>query len=123
MQQQIVLNFDATGFEGFESTQQFFAYGVRTLKDEEGRPVKQHYQAAELDYSPSQWSQKCNELNGTSVTLNDADRWTEVFGDVRWIYQLVYKHIIAKDRGIEELEMLRDQINRQIAVAKQSKRK
>jgi len=118
MVHQILLNFDATGFEGFETCREYFAHCSRTLKDEADSPLKQHYQAADLGMSPAQWSQKLNESNNTTVTLNDAEEYTEKFGDVRWINFLVHKHIVLKERNLDELKRLRDQIDAQIAKAR-----
>lgn len=120
MVQQIVLNFDATGFEGFETCREYFAHCTRTLKDEKGMPVKQHYQAADMEMSPAQWSQKLNESNNTTVTINDAEEYTDRFNDVRWINFLVHKHIIEKQRGVDEMVKLRDQLNAQIQKAQKS---
>lgn len=67
-----------------------------------------------MDMSPSQWSQKLNEKNNTSVNLNDAERFTELFGDTRWITYLVWKHIIKAKRSKDELIKMREQIERQL---------
>ena len=88
------------------------------MKDESGQALKKHYQAADLDMSPAQWSQKLNESNNTTITLNDAEAYTEKFGDVRWINFLVYKHIVAPRRNVDELVRLREQLDRQIADAR-----
>ncbi len=117
MVQQIVLNFDATGFEGFETCREYFAHCTRTLKNDAGGAISQKYQAADMQMSPAQWSQKVNESNNTSVTLNDAEEYTSIYGDTRWINHLVYKHIILKGRNVDELKRLRDQLDRQIAAS------
>lgn len=104
--EQIVLNFDATGFDAFDSIHEFFTYHSLGLKDDNKRPIKQCVQAMEMDYSPSQWNQKLHQNNNTSVSLNDADAYSEKFGDVGWIYFAVHKHIIQRGSltEIEELE-------------------
>lgn len=113
--EQIILNFDASEFDGFDRTQEYFAFRTRTIRDEGGRPVKQCVQAMELDFSPSQWSQKLCESNNTTITLNDADKHTEIFGEVGWIHFLVQKHIINKKQNREALLKLRKEIDAQLA--------
>lgn len=113
--EQITLNFDASEFEGFESLQEFFSYATRSVRDPDGRVVKQCVQAMQMDYSPSQWSQKINRLNNTAVSLDDADRHSELFGDVRWVYFAIQKHIINKKRNRDDLLRLRAEIDRQLA--------
>lgn len=112
--EQITLNFDASEFEAYEGAQEFFAHSSKMTRDEQGRVVKGGVQAMEMDYSPSQWSHKLNKSNNTSVTLDDADKHTEIYGNTEWIYFLVKKHIIDKKRNLDELIQLRDQLNRQI---------
>jgi hypothetical protein len=117
MVKQIVLNFDATGFEGFTSCRNYLSFCSQTLKDENGAVLKQHYQAADMSMAPSRWSNKLNETNNTTVTLNDAERYTEKFGDVRWINFLVWKHIVSPKRNLDDLKRLRDELDAQIAAA------
>lgn len=112
--EQITINFDASEFEGYESLQEFFAHMTCTVKDEQGRVIKQGVQAMEMDYSPSQWSQKRTESNNTALSLKDADKHTEIYGDVRWIYYAIQKHIIKKKRPREELLLLKAEIERQL---------
>lgn len=112
--EQITLNFDAREFDGFESIREYFSYRTRVTKDETGKVIKQAVQAMEMDYSPSQWSQKVNESNNTTITLNDADRFTETFGDVSWIYFAIQKHIINKKRNRDDLLRLKAEIDRQL---------
>lgn len=114
---QITLNFDASEFDGFESAQEFFAHCSRLIRDEDSRVIKQAVQAMEMDYSPSQWSHKLNKSNNTSLTLDDVERHTEIFGDVNWIYFLIQKHIIKPKRNRDQLLKLREEIERQLAEA------
>jgi hypothetical protein len=107
--EQIVLNFDASGFESFEGTHECFSHQTRCVRDESGRPIKQAVQAMEMDFSPSQWSQKVNQSNNTSVNLNDADHFTELYGDTTWIHYAVWKHIVCANRG-DEIEQLEKQL-------------
>jgi hypothetical protein len=118
MVKQIVLNFDATGFEGFETCREYFAFGASTLRDEAGLALKKHYQAADMDLAPQQWGNKLNESNNTTITLNDAERYTEKFGDTRWINFLVWKHIVSPKRNIDDLKRLRDELDAQINQAR-----
>jgi hypothetical protein len=106
MKEQITLNFDANGFEAFDTIHEFFTYQSKGLRDGSGQPIKQCVQAMVLDYSPSQWNQKLQQTNNTAVSLNDADKYTEQYGDVSWIYFAVFKHIIQRGsiQEIEELE-------------------
>lgn len=115
--EQIVLNFDASEFDGYESCREYLNRCTHNLRNSKGEPVFQKAIAADLDYSPSQWSQKISESGDARVTLNDAEKYAEVFGDVKWIYYLVYKHIIKKGRNTEALLRLRDDIDRQLADA------
>jgi len=112
--EQITLNFDASEFEAFNSVQEFYAHRTFSIRDDQGRVVKQGVQAMEMDYSPSQWSHKINKANNTSLTLEDADRHTDLYGDVAWIYYLIQKHIIKKKRNRDELLLLRAEIDRQL---------
>ena len=115
--QQIILNFDASEFDAFERTQEFFSHATRTLKDEQGRTVKQCVQAMEVDLAPTQWNQKLNETNNTSVTLNDADKYTEFSGDSRWIEFAYWKHVIKKKKNRTQLLKLKEQIERELEAA------
>lgn len=119
--EQIKLDFDSSGFEAFKSTQHFFAHASLTIRDNDGRVITREVQAMEMDRAPSHWNHKCNETNNTSVNLNDADAYTELYGDTRWIHFAVWKHIIQaeKEVDIERLERelaearrLRDQRSR-----------
>lgn len=112
--EQITLNFDASEFDGYETAQEFFAHMTCTVKDDAGRIVKQGVQAMELDYSPSQWSHKRTKSNNTAISLEDADKHTEIYGDVSWIYYLIQKHIIKKKRNREQLLRLKAEIERQL---------
>ena len=116
MNEQITLNFDASEFEAFEGIHEFFSHGTKTVRDRNGRVIKQGVQAMEMDFSPSQWSQKVNQSNNTCVNLNDADDYTDRYDDVRWIHYAVWKHIIQKARE-EDIEAL----ERQLAEAKRRK--
>lgn len=112
--EQITLNFDADGYDAFEYADEFFAHATRSLRDEQGRTVKQAVQAMEMDYSPSQWSQKLNRSNNTAVSLRDADIHTEKFGNTDWICFLYYKHVVKPLRG----ESLVERLERELAAAK-----
>ena len=112
--EQIVLNFDASEFDGYETCREFLSYSTYNLKDREGRTVLQKAIAAELDYSPSQWSQKRSQSGDARITLDDAETYAEKFGDVSWIHYLVYRHIIKKGRNREALLRLREQIDKQL---------
>lgn len=114
--EQITLNFDASEFDGYNTTQEYFAHASRILRDDAGRIVQGQVQAMQMDYSPSHWSQKINKLNNASITLDDADRHTEIYGDVSWIYYLIHRHIIKKRKNLSDLLAARDEINRQIAL-------
>lgn len=113
--EQIVLNFDATGFEGYESCREYFVHSTHTVKDDQGRRVFQKTIAMEMDYSPSHWSQKLGEAGDSRITLNDAEQYSEKFGDVRWIHYLVYKHIVKKKKNREQLLRLKEEIERELA--------
>lgn len=115
--EQITLNFDASEFDAFEYADEFFAHTTRTLKDDQGRTIKQAVQAMEMDYSPSQWSQKLNRSNNTAVTLRDADIHAEKFGGTDWICFLYYKHVIKPTREEDVIARL----ERELAVAKRLK--
>lgn len=114
--EQITFNFDAREYDAFEYADEFFAHTVRSIKDEQGRIVKQAAQAMEMDYSPTQWSQKLNRSNNTAISLRDADVHTEIFGNIDWISFLYYKHVIKPQRG----EDLVARLERELAAAKQS---
>lgn len=109
--EQITLNFDATSYDAFEYADEFFAHAARNVKDEEGRVIKQALQAMDMDYSPSQWSQKINRSNNTAVTLRDADIHTEIFGNTEWISFLYYKHVIKPRRGEDRIAMLERELS------------
>lgn len=113
--QQITLNFDTTDFDGFDGLQDYFSHASKTLRDEQGRVVKQSVQAMEMDFSPSHWSQKVNGLNNAAITLTDADGWTEKYGDVSWIYYLIDRHIIKRGRNRDDLLKARAEIDRQLS--------
>lgn len=119
--EQITLNFDASEFDGFDSLQEFYAHRTRRIKDRAGSVVKQCVQAMEMDYSPSQWSQKLNKSNNTALTLDDIDRHTELYGDVTWIYYAIHRHIIRGQKSREELLQLRAEIDRQLSVVGNSR--
>ena len=112
--EQIVLNFDASKFDGYETCREYLQHCTHGLIDDKGRSVLQKAIAAELDYSPSQWSQKISESGDARVTLTDAELYSDKFGDVDWINYLVYKHIIKKGRNREALLKLRADIDRQL---------
>jgi len=112
--EQIILNFDTSEFDAFDSVQEYFAHSTMLLKDKNGRIVKQCVQAMEMDMSPSQFNQKLHESNNTSLTLRDAERHTEHYGDVGWIHFLIYKHILKKKRNRDELLRLRAQIDAEL---------
>lgn len=113
--EQIVLNFDASEFDGYQTAREYLQRCTHVLKDEHGRAVYQKTIAMELDYSPSQWSQKISQAGDARTTIDDGEQYTERFGDVGWIYYLVYKHIIKKGRDRESLLKLRADIDRQLA--------
>lgn len=115
--EQITLNYDASEFDGFDSTQEFFAHSTFGVKDDTGRNTKQCVQAMEMDMSPSQWAHKRNQSNNTAITLNDIDRHTEIFGDVRWIYYAIQKHIIKTNESKEALLKLRAEIDKKLEAA------
>tara|TARA_Y100000310_G_scaffold301563_1_gene338144 strand:- start:625 stop:978 length:354 start_codon:yes stop_codon:yes gene_type:complete len=112
--EQIVLNFDASEFDGFGSCREYLQHATFNLRDSEGGKILQKVIAAELDYSPSQWSQKASESGDARITLNDAELYTEKFGDVSWIHYLVYQHIIKTGRNRDALLKLRAQIDQQL---------
>lgn len=118
--EQIVLNFDASEFDGYEMCREYLQHCSHTLKDGMGNKVFQKQIAMELDYSPSQWSQKISESGDARVTLNDAEHYTDKFDDVQWIHYLVYKHIIKKGRNRDALLKLREDIDRQLAATAQA---
>lgn len=122
MVKQIVLNFDSTGFEGFTSCRNYLSFCSQTLKGDNGGVLKQHYQAADMGLSPPLWSNKLNESNNKTVTLNDAERYTEKFGDTRWINFLVWKHIVSPKRNIDDLKRLRDELDAQISAVSKSRK-
>jgi hypothetical protein len=113
--EQITLNFDASEFDGYQTCREYLQTCTHKLKDEQGRAVYQKTIAMELDYSPSQWSQKISQSGDARTTLDDAEKYTEHFGDVGWINYLVYKHIIKKNRNRDALLKLRADIDRQLA--------
>lgn len=115
MNEQITLNFDASEFDGYEKSQEFFKHAAMTTRDSKGEVIKQCVQAMEMDYSPSQWSQKLNKSNNTSVTLDDADKHTDLYGNVSWIYYLIHKHIIKKKRPRAELLRLKAELDAELA--------
>lgn len=117
MAQQLLIDYEASEFEGFERTQEFFAYMSRTLRNEKGVIVAQKYQAADMEMSPAQFSQKLNESNNTSITLNDADRHTEIFGDTRWIEYAFWKHVVKRKKNRQKLLELKAQIERELEAA------
>jgi hypothetical protein len=115
--EQITLNFDAGEYDAFDYADEFFAHASRSVKDDEGRTVKQAAQAMVMDYSPTQWSQKLNRSNNTAVSLRDADIHTERFGGTDWICFLYYKHVIKPIRGEDVVARL----ERELAAAKKMK--
>lgn len=112
--EQIVLNFDASEFEGYETCREYLAHCTHNLRDQQGRGIYQKTIAMELDYSPSQWSQKLSESGDARITLNDAEAYADQFGDVSWVHYLVYKHIIKKGRNRDALIRMREEIDRQL---------
>lgn len=112
--EQITLNFDASEFDGYEGIHEFFSHSIKCTRDKDGKTVKQCVQAMEMDYSPSQWSHKTNKSNNTSVTLDDADKHTEIYGNVDWIYFALHKHVIKKKRNREQLLRLKAEIESQL---------
>lgn len=115
MPEQVTINFDASGYESFERCQQFFSHQTHRLRDAQGRVVKQAVQAMEMDMSPSQWSQKTNESNNTTVTLNDAEVYTEKFGDTEWINWLFWRHVVNKKNKKEELLRMKEEIEKKLS--------
>ncbi len=115
--EQITLNFDASEFDAFESVQEYFAHRTRLIKDDTGRAIKLGVQAMEMDMSPSQYSHKLNESNNTMLTLRDAEKHTEIFGDIGWVHFLIFKHILKKKRNREELLKLKAEIDAQLREA------
>lgn len=118
--EQIVLNFDASEFDGYETCREYLQHCSHVVKDDCGNQVFQKQIAMELDYSPSQWSQKISESGDARITLNDAEKYSDKFGDVQWIHYLVYKHIIKKGRDRDALIKLRADIDRQLAATEQA---
>lgn len=112
--EQITLNFNADKFEGYATCREYLQHCTHILKDEKGRPIRQKEIAMELDYSPSQWSQKISQSGDARTTLDDAEDYTDSFNDADWIYYLVHKHIIKKKRNREELLKLKADIERQL---------
>lgn len=112
MPEQITINFEATEFEGFDTPSEYFAYITRTLR-RNGLPVQQKYQAADLEMSPSQFSQKVNQSNNTSITLDEAFKHMDIFGDTRLLDYLVFHLKKKRDRDEikAELERLQKQLD------------
>jgi hypothetical protein len=117
---QMIINFDATGFEGFDSPNDYFAYCSKTARDSEGRPLKQHYQAADMDMSPPQWNQKLNKSNNTAVMLDEAFLYSQKFGDWRWLDYGNWLRAQSDAANVDALIAQREQLDRQIQRAKQS---
>ncbi|MEO0438582.1 MAG: hypothetical protein AAF098_16910 [Pseudomonadota bacterium] len=105
---QITISFEASEFDAFANAQEQFRHMTYTIKDEKGETVKNCVQAMRMDYSPSQWSQKINSTNNTCVTIKDAEKHTEIFGETSWIKYLVWKHIIKPQRNRDIEEMRRE---------------
>jgi hypothetical protein len=119
---QIALNYDASEFDGYESAAEYFAHRSKILKDETGRPVKQAYQAMELDHSPTNWSQKINKLDDKSVSLDMAVTHAKKFKEYGWVYYVIDTVILAQDESVQELEKLQAAIDAKIARLKGKKR-
>jgi hypothetical protein len=111
---QMIINFDATGFEGFETANEYFSFCSKTAKDSEGRHLKQHYQAAEMDMSPSQWSQKLNRLNGTGIMLDEAFTYSHKTNDWRWLDYANWARANATKDDVDFLVAERDRLNARI---------
>ena len=112
---QLLINFDSTGFEGFETPNESFSFCSRTARDQEGKPLKQHYQAADMGMSPSQWSQKLNRTNGTGVMLDEAFEYSARTGDWRWLDFGNWKRSQLEDRNVDALVAERARIDALIA--------
>lgn len=112
--EQITLNFDSTGFEGFTDLHEFLSFCTLTLKDDKGRVIHKNVQAMELDKSPSQWSQKVCQGNNTCINLNDLHQYTTKFKDTRWIDFAYWKYRIQENADLDDLKRMRDELERKI---------
>lgn len=120
--EQITLQFDASEFESYDTTHEFFQHVTLTTRDEYKRLVKRHAQACALDYAPSQWNHKCNQTNNTSVNLNDLDNFIDEYGDVRIIQYLLWRHVIdhGMDSEIAEMERVLAEAKRRRSITRRT---
>lgn len=113
--EQVQLNFDSTGFENVPTLHDYIVRCSFTLKDKYGNPVYQNTQAMNMDLSPSQWNQKLNKTNNTSISVCDLERYTEQHNDTRWIDFAYWKFRIQGGADIDDLKRMRDELEQQIA--------
>jgi hypothetical protein len=98
--EQVVLNFDASPFDGYAKCREFIAHRIH----KQGVPQKAI--AADMDYSPSHLNRKVTQSpkDTAKFTLDDAELFIEVTGDISPVYYLVHKYAANRPDRIAELE-------------------
>lgn len=113
---QLVLNFDQSYTEGFETCRSFVADRV-SKQHKQGRRYYQKEIAMDMDYSPSYLSRKMangrDSVDTDRLTLDDFEQFIEVTGDTTPIYYLVEK-FIGQAQSLERLKAEQERITKQI---------
>jgi hypothetical protein len=110
--QQVVLNFDASPFDGYSTCREY----VHRQVYQQGVHLK--VIAADMDYSPSQLTRKLTQspTDSARFTLDDLEVFMQVTGDVTPVYCLVHKHVTGK-KNKEALLKLKAEIEAQLKEA------
>ena len=109
---QLSINFDVDITRAFASCRAYVENRVHH------QAIPQKAIAADMDYSPSQLSQKLAQGNNTSArfTLDDLELFMQVTGDVEPVKYLVAKYLY--EQPAEELERQIAELQERLAEAK-----
>jgi hypothetical protein len=103
--QQIVLNFDASEFDGFATCREYLQERVVQLCSEKKKLQKMI--AADLDMAPSCLTRKLAGSEGDKrrFSLDDFERYLSTQKDMKPLFYLIDRHLIeSSDEEIQDLE-------------------
>lgn len=111
---QITLNFDASLFSAYPTCREYIARQVH----HQSAPHKAI--ASDMDYSPSKLTRKLAQADNCRFTLDDAELFMSVTGDITPVYYLLEKFITGK-RNKEQLQKLKAEIEAQLEDLREAK--